>query len=68
MWKSPLGSSSLAIGNSFFDADEKYSTNEARQLFAKEVLKDLSFLYAETDSEVSNAKDLISFTNMSKDL
>lgn len=54
--------------NAFFDADEKYSTNEARKLFAEEVLEDLSFLYAETDSEVSNANDLISFTNMSEAL
>ena len=45
--------------NSFFDADEKYRTNEARKLFAEEVLEDLSFLYAETDSGVSIANDLV---------
>jgi hypothetical protein len=45
--------------NSFFDADEKYDTNEARKLFAEEVLEDLSFLYAETNSGVSSANELV---------
>ena len=52
-WRSTIGSAALAIVNAFFDANEEFETNEARQKFAADIIKNLGFLYENTDSEVN---------------
>ena len=49
----PAGSATLAIINTFFDANEEFETNEARQKFTADIIKNLGFLYENTDSEVN---------------
>jgi len=50
-WRSTIGSAALAIVNAFFDANEEFETNEARQEFATDMIENLGFLYENTDSE-----------------
>jgi len=52
-WRSTIGSAALAIVNAFFDANEEFETNEARQEFATDMIENLGFLYENTDSEVN---------------
>ena len=37
--------------NTFFESNNELTTDEERKAFAKEGLKDLKFLYSNTDSE-----------------
>jgi hypothetical protein len=39
------------VVNNFFESNDELTTDEERKDFAKEGLKDLKFLYSNTDSE-----------------
>ncbi len=52
-WRSAIGSAGLAIVNVFFDVNEEFDTNEARQEFAVDMIKNLGFLYENIDMEVN---------------
>ena len=52
-WRSAISSAGLAIVNVFFDANEEFNTNEARQEFVVDMIKNLEFLYENIDMEVN---------------
>ena len=56
LWCSVLGGSTgVAIVNAFFEAKEDLTTDEERKNFAKDGLKDLRFLYSNTDVDDPHA-------------
>jgi hypothetical protein len=49
-WRSRMGSTAIAVVNSFFDSNEIFESDEGRKEFAESGLKTLSFLYEDTTS------------------
>jgi hypothetical protein len=59
-WRSVLGSTGVAVVNAFFEAKEDLTTDEERKNFAKDGLKDLKFLYSNTDADDPQARAFLS--------
>jgi hypothetical protein len=51
-WRSVIGSTAIAVVNAYMEADKTLDSDEDRQKFAEEGLKDLKFLYSNTNSIV----------------
>jgi len=49
-WHSPIGSSAIAVVNSFFNSVELFKTEERRREFAKNALDTFQFIYRDTTS------------------
>jgi hypothetical protein len=45
-WRSAIGSTGIAVVNTFFESKDDLATDEERKAFAKDGLKDLKFLLA----------------------
>jgi hypothetical protein len=52
-WRSVIGSTAIAIVDGFFEANKNLESDEDRKAYAADELKDLKFLYANTDSRIS---------------
>jgi hypothetical protein len=52
-----MGSAGMAIVNAFFDSDDEFDTNEARQEFAMHMIEDSRCLYKDTESLVRYIHD-----------
>ena len=50
-WRLAIGSTGIAVVNTFFESNNELTTDKERKAFAKEGLKDLKFLYSNMDSE-----------------
>jgi hypothetical protein len=59
-WRSAIGSTGIAVVNTFFESNDELTTDEERKDFAKEGLKDLKFLYSNTDSEDPTVRTVFS--------
>ena len=53
-WRSPIGSSAIAVINSFFNSADLFEAEERRCEFAKDALDTFQFFYCDTTS--SNCK------------
>jgi hypothetical protein len=55
-WRTAFGPAAIAAVNDFFEANKNdFPTNETRQVFAKEVVENLAFLYSNTESDEPSA-------------
>ena len=52
-WRNPMASSTQTSLTAFFESNEEFNTDESRQAFATDYLKDMKFLYSNTQSAVS---------------
>jgi hypothetical protein len=49
-WRSPIGSSAIAVVNSFFNSVDLFKAEERRREFAKNALDTFQFIYRDTTS------------------
>lgn len=47
-WRSVIGSTAIAVINTYMESDKSLQSDEDRREYAKEGLKDLKFLYDNT--------------------